>query len=117
MTTRIILYPELFSRLYPSAVYHMLKSRCARVLKFRDFKNRRILLFRISEWNPEIVTVDDLLIGLMLIGWEILGDMETQINGVVVLVDGCGFGFKHAKFVSPTVVKKWVEVVLVSGDF
>ena len=113
MIVRRLKNPEIYSRLYPSAVYDALEHCGARVLKSRDESGRSILYFKTAAWNPSQVPVDDFLLAMMLLGWEMLAAKETQINGVVVLMDGTGFSLAHARTATPGNVSKYVNLILV----
>lgn len=42
---------------------------------------------------------------------DAIRDPETQIGGLVVLLDMAGLGFAHARYLSPHLAKRTVEVV------
>jgi len=58
--------------------------------------------------------VDDLLICAVLIGFEALREKNTQLNGINILVDCKGFSFTQAKQLTPTVIQKHVDLIIVS---
>lgn len=117
MYIRRIKNPEVYARLYPSAVYDALENGGARVLRGRDDKSRHVLLVRLSEWNPDEICVDDFLLAVMLLGWEMLGCKETQLNGMVILIDGTGFGLKHARQGTPSNVQKYADLIVKASPF
>jgi len=109
--------PEIFARLYPSCVYDALENGGARVLKSRDDKQRHVMLVKVADWNPDEVPVDDYLLALMLMGWEMLGFKETQLNGIVILIDGRGFGVKHARQGTPGNIQKYADLIVKASPF
>jgi hypothetical protein len=49
MYVRRVKNPEIFARLYPSAVYNAFETGMAGILKERDDKGRHILFFRVGK--------------------------------------------------------------------
>jgi len=73
------------------------------VLKDRDAKGRRVLVVNCgSIWDPSKVTTDQIFRMFYLIHEAALLEEETQINGVVVIMDYDGLGMKQVKSLTPT---------------
>jgi hypothetical protein len=68
----------------------------------------------IGLWDPDYISVDDMLLAVMILGWEMLGFKETQLNGIVILLDASGFGVKHARTGTPVNIQKYADLILVS---
>jgi len=109
--------PEIFARLYPSNVYRSLETGMTGILKNRDDEGRQVIFFRVGLWNPDEIPVDDMLLCLMILGWEMLALKETQLQGVVVILDAKGFGLKHAKTGTPANVQKYADLILRASPF
>ncbi|ENN77440.1 hypothetical protein YQE_06264, partial [Dendroctonus ponderosae] len=72
------------------------------VLKDRDHKGRRVLVVNSgSAWDPSKVTTDQLFRMFYLIHEAALLEEETQVNGVVVIMDYDGLGMKQVKCLTP----------------
>ncbi|XP_066142226.1 alpha-tocopherol transfer protein-like [Euwallacea fornicatus] len=73
------------------------------VLKDRDHKGRRILVVHCGEiWDPSKVTTDQMLRLFYLIHEAALLEEETQITGVVVIMDYKGLGMKQIRHLTPS---------------
>jgi hypothetical protein len=59
------------------------------------------------------VSIEDIFRTNMLALEHIVQEPETQIAGLTVIVDMNGFGFQHAKFLSPYYARRTVEVIQV----
>lgn len=105
-------YPEIFETLYPSALQKVLEKRMMRILKHRDDQGRHIVVFKPENFDPNETPVDDLLRVQIMVTWEMMSFKETQLNGIIVLVDGSGFSAKQVKVVTPTNVQKYVTLAV-----
>jgi hypothetical protein len=59
------------------------------------------------------VSIEDIFRTNILALEHIVQEPETQIAGLTVIVDMNGFGFQHAKFLSPYYARRTVEVIQV----
>ncbi|XP_030752436.1 alpha-tocopherol transfer protein-like [Sitophilus oryzae] len=72
------------------------------VLKDRDDKGRRVLIVHCgSIWDPSKVNTDQMFRLFYLIHEAALLEEETQIRGVVVIMDFDGLGMKQIKALTP----------------
>ncbi|XP_034231180.1 alpha-tocopherol transfer protein [Thrips palmi] len=85
------------------------------VLPYLDQHGRRILLYRIGNWDPSKVPIDDLFRATLIV--LELGIMEpnAQIKGGVVIFDLQGIGLQHAWQVSPTIAAKVIQLLETSS--
>lgn len=67
----------------------------------RDHLGRKIIFYRASSIDPSKNTSIDLLRVLGVVLESLLEEEETQINGVVHVIDLSGVGFRHAAFWPP----------------
>ncbi|XP_050310431.1 alpha-tocopherol transfer protein-like [Anthonomus grandis grandis] len=73
------------------------------VLKNRDHKGRRILIVHCGAiWDPSKVTTDQIFRMFYLIHEAALLEEESQINGVVVIMDYDGLGMKQVRALGPS---------------
>lgn len=73
------------------------------VLKDRDHKGRRVLIVHCGAiWDPSKVTTDQIFRMFYLIHEAALLEEETQIKGVVVIMDYDGLGMKQVKSLTPS---------------
>jgi hypothetical protein len=59
------------------------------------------------------VSIEDIFRTNILALEHIVQEPETQVAGLIVVVDMNGFGFQHAKFLSPYYARRTVEVIQV----
>jgi len=67
----------------------------------------------IDRWNPRQHSFDNILASLFLMLDEAVDSTDTQLNGLVVLVDFKGFGLSHARQVGPSRIQAIVTIVQV----
>jgi len=60
------------------------------------------------------MTLEDLVRVLVLSAIEMHRSIETQKNGMILIIDCKGFSMKHAKVLGPTEITKYADIVLVS---
>ncbi|ODM94553.1 Alpha-tocopherol transfer protein-like [Orchesella cincta] len=105
-------YPEIFEVLYPSALRSYLDKQMMRILKHRDNQGSHIVIFKPENYDPQETLVDDLLRVQILVTWEMMSFKETQLNGIVIIVDGSGFSTKQIKVVTPYNAQKYVTLAV-----
>lgn len=69
------------------------------------------LPFFAEKCDPYKVPVEHVFRSNVLALEDAIRDPETQIGGLVVLLDMAGLGFAHARYLSPHLAKRTVEVV------
>jgi len=85
----------------PSDIRNAMYSRSFRVFKNRTKEGRRVIVAAISDWNPKEITFREVQGKGLFIVEHISHEVETQDNGVVVIVDCGGLCFNHVKNISP----------------
>jgi len=68
----------------------------------------------LAEWDPDEATLEEVVLTMVLVGYECMNDRDIQINGVQILLDAKGFCFKQAKQLTPFAFKKYMDIMLVS---
>ncbi|XP_015509823.1 retinaldehyde-binding protein 1 [Neodiprion virginianus] len=80
-----------------------IESNVVNVLKGRDHKGRRVLLVNAGKsWDPSKVSADQLFRIFYLIHEAAMREPETQVRGVVVIMDFDGLTMKQVLALSPT---------------
>lgn len=128
--------PDLF-RVSPSSDLHiLLDKQMHQVLPDRDDNNCIVFIFRLSELYAHISYLNDLnetskIIYIfstenchphecevekvfrsnILVLENAIRDPKNQIGGLVILLDMAGVRFGHAKFLSPQLAKRTVDVI------
>lgn len=67
--------------------------------------------FLAEKCDPYKVPVEHVFRSNVLALEDAIRDPEVQIGGLVVLLDMSGLGFAHARYLSPHLAKRTVEVV------
>lgn len=106
--------PDLFKDLSISSVTHIWESGALGGLKARDKKGRAIMLAFPGRWNPEEHSLEDML-GAMIVQLEhYIQSTETQINGIVLIVDFTDFSLYQARCIRPWYIQMMSTLVQVS---
>ncbi|CAL8141942.1 unnamed protein product [Orchesella dallaii] len=87
--------------LRPSKHISLYKAEAATILKKRDAKGRHVLMLRCALWDAGKYTFDDCLACVFLMLDEATATLDTQYNGITVIIDFKGFGFSHARLIGP----------------
>ncbi|XP_050101255.1 alpha-tocopherol transfer protein-like isoform X2 [Anopheles aquasalis] len=104
-------HPEIFKVSPPSEMKFMLEMQIQTMLPKKDEHGRQIYLFRVEKCDPYKIPVDYVFRSNVLALEDAVRHPETQIGGLVVLLDMAGLGFAHARYLSPHLARKTVEVV------
>ncbi|KAF5281042.1 hypothetical protein FQR65_LT14892 [Abscondita terminalis] len=106
-----IRFPELFKCPLPSEISRILEFQAQHMLPSRDQFGRRVYILRVEKFDSTKVSIDDIFRTNILALEEIVREPETQIAGIVVIVDMAGLSLHHARFFTPHYAKRSVEVV------
>ncbi len=52
--------------------------------------------------------------GLILLGLEMLQSLETQLNGIVIVLDAGGFNLKQGRQATPAKIHKYAQILMVN---
>jgi len=107
----------MFEDLHPGTVRHVWESGCMGCLSERDREGRNVLLAFPQYWNPQEVSLRDALRSFILQLEYLIESEETQINGVVLIVDFSRFTFEQMRSLRPTYVQLLVNLVQVSSTY
>ncbi|XP_018563232.2 alpha-tocopherol transfer protein-like [Anoplophora glabripennis] len=103
--------PELFSCPLPSECTTMFDLQAQNMLLQRDQFGRRVYIIKVDNFDSSKVTIDDVFRVNVLALEQIVREAETQIAGIVVILDMAGLSLQHAKFFTPYYAKRMVELV------
>lgn len=81
------------------------------VLPYLDQFGRRIMVYRIGNWDPSKVPIDDLFRATLVVLELGILEPRAQIKGGVVIFDLQGIGLQHAWQVSTTVAAKVIALL------
>ncbi|CAD7086529.1 unnamed protein product [Hermetia illucens] len=102
---------ELFRVSPISQLHELLKMQMQYMLPNRDSNGRQIYIFRVEKCDPYKCPVESVFRSNVLALENAVREPETQIGGIVVLLDMAGAGLGHAKFLVPYLSRKTVEVI------
>ncbi|XP_057662649.1 alpha-tocopherol transfer protein-like [Diorhabda carinulata] len=103
--------PELFQCPLPSECGSMFELQAQTMLTQRDQLGRRVYIIRVDNFDSTKVTIEDVFRTNVLALEQIVREPETQVAGIVVILDMAGLSLQHAKFFTPYYAKKMVELV------
>ncbi|XP_044751590.1 alpha-tocopherol transfer protein-like [Coccinella septempunctata] len=103
--------PELFGYSLPSENEKVFELQAQVMLPERDKDGRRIYILRVDYFDATRVTIEEVFRSNILALEHIVREQETQVSGVVVILDMAGLSLQHAKFFTPYYAKKTVELV------
>ncbi|TRY98808.1 hypothetical protein DNTS_013111 [Danionella cerebrum] len=104
-------WPEVFQDLKPSTVKHVLDLGFLTVLPRPDPNGRYILCVRPGKWKPNDYPFLDNIRAIYLTLEKLIQPEETQVNGIVILVDYAGVGLSQASNPGPLLAKKVVGIL------
>ncbi|KAK7132347.1 hypothetical protein R3I93_018791 [Phoxinus phoxinus] len=104
-------WPEVFKDLKPSTVKHVLDLGFLTVLPRPDPHGRYILCLRPGKWKPNDYPFVDNIRAIYLTLEKLIQPEETQVNGIVILVDYGGVGLSQASNPGPLLAKKVVGIL------
>ncbi|XP_054840645.1 alpha-tocopherol transfer protein isoform X2 [Eublepharis macularius] len=103
--------PELSADLRPSSVLGLLNAGYHAVLRERDPTGSKVIIYRISQWDPKMFTAFDVFRVSLITSELIVREIETQRNGVKIIFDLQEWRFAHAFQISPVVAKRIAAVL------
>ncbi|XP_062396906.1 alpha-tocopherol transfer protein-like [Sardina pilchardus] len=104
-------WPEVFHDLRPSTVKHVLERGVLTVLPQSDNHGRYILCLRPGKWRQNDYPFVDIIRAIYLTLEKLIEAEQTQVNGLVILVDYSGVGLSQASNPGPFLAKKVVGIL------
>ncbi|ODM93647.1 Clavesin-1, partial [Orchesella cincta] len=102
------LSPRNFQYMYDREVYE----RFSGVLKHTDHEGRVVGVMIASKFNPRVQKGEDVLQSTILAGEQLLHYDIGPRNGLVLVVDAAGFGFRHAREVTMSRIYMFLQTFL-----
>ncbi|GJQ82976.1 hypothetical protein Trydic_g15796 [Trypoxylus dichotomus] len=103
--------PELFRCPLPSECEAVFQLQAQNMLSKRDQFGRRVYIIRVDNFDSSRATIDEIFRTNVLALEHMARETETQIAGLVVVLDMSGLALNHAKFFTPYYAKKTVQLV------
>ncbi|XP_022908344.1 alpha-tocopherol transfer protein-like [Onthophagus taurus] len=103
--------PELFRCPLPSECENVFDLQAQFMLPNRDQLGRRIYIIRVDNFDASKASIDEIFRANVLALEQVVKEEQTQICGIVVVLDMAGLSLNHAKFFTPYYAKKTVELV------
>jgi len=90
-------YTHYVSRAIPSRLDRVWRSHLNTMTEKRDKFGRRVYIFRLGQWDPETVPVEEYYASAYVLLELVAREVKTQVAGITVVNDVSGFGFKHMR--------------------
>lgn len=84
------------------------------VLKSRDRRGRKVLVFLASNWDFAQYSLLTVYRAMLLSLEKLLGDKQNQANGFIAIVDWTNFTLRQSTHLNPKVLKLMIEGLQVS---
>ncbi|XP_035659469.1 alpha-tocopherol transfer protein-like isoform X1 [Branchiostoma floridae] len=103
--------PEIFEKFLPSAITHVLDKSIVTVLPGRDKEGRKLIVFRPGKWDPAAWPIYDNARALILSMEKVIEDEETQVNGLMVIMEVSGITANHAYHIGPRYASTMTNII------
>ncbi|KAJ8973507.1 hypothetical protein NQ317_006497 [Molorchus minor] len=81
---------------------------------YRDQTGRRILLYRLGNWDPQKYTIDEIFQATMIILELAILEQRAQILGGVCMFDMGGLSLQQAWYLTPSIAHKVIQIMVTS---
>ncbi|XP_044750138.1 clavesin-1-like isoform X3 [Coccinella septempunctata] len=81
---------------------------------YREQTGRRILLYRMGEWDPEKITVDEIFQATLVVLELAILEPRAQIMGGICIFDLGGLTVNQAWYMTPSVANKMIQIMVTS---
>ncbi|KAL5014872.1 hypothetical protein ScPMuIL_009142 [Solemya velum] len=98
--------PEIFDNLKPSAVKTVLDDGVTGVLDHTDRDGRKVVIFRPGKWDTERYSIQDVFRNNICTFTKLIEDEDTQVCGIIMIIDMKDISWAHAKSMSPFYAKR-----------
>jgi len=104
-------HDDLMSRLCVEQLRPCLDEKMVSVSKSRDQNGRRLLFFRAGRWRPDHCSLDDIFRSNLFCLQLLASEAETQLSGLVAVVDMSDFAFYQARHFTPGYAKRVADLI------
>ena len=109
---------DLFDGLYLENLRHVLEEGFPGVLDSRDSNGSRILVLFPGRWELELFNFKEIVRSLVFTMEELIAEEETQINGIIAIVDFAGWSLsKHARNMTIKEMRNVIKIFQVEKKF
>ncbi|KAK8764382.1 hypothetical protein V5799_033012 [Amblyomma americanum] len=103
--------PEYFDNLTPSNIPYEAVFHDHNLIMFaRDTRGRAVGYLQLGKWSPDICSMDDLMRCALVAAESNLREEETQIRGIVAIIDLKGFGVHHMMQITPRFARRVIAI-------
>jgi len=106
--------PEIHKSLNPLNMRHIGDDNVLSVLPYREQTGRRIMIYKIGNWNPNSYSVEELFKATVVILELGVMEQRAQILGGICIFDLGGITLQHAWQITPTIARMAVELLVTS---
>ncbi|XKL68217.1 hypothetical protein PGB90_003708 [Kerria lacca] len=106
--------PEFYKDVNPLDLGYIGEADILSVMPYREQNGRRIMIFRLGNWNPSEVDIEEIFKAALAVLELGVLEPRAQILGGVVIFDLEGFGLQQAWQVTPSVASKVLDLMGVS---
>lgn len=106
--------PEIHKSLNPLNMRHIGDDNVLSVLPYREQTGRRIMIYKIGNWNPSSYSVEELFKATVVILELAVMEQRAQILGGICIFDLGGISMQHAWQITPAIAKRTVELMVTS---
>lgn len=102
---------ELYAECYPSAILNTFENNIQTILPDFDEMGRTVFIFQAGKWDPELCSLDEVHLANQMCLEKAIQDGQTQILGIVSIIDMKSYSLQHLRNVRPSHFKKMVAVI------
>lgn len=103
---------KLYEGVHPVLLRSLGDEEIVSVPPYRDQNGRRLIIYKIANWRPSKVPIEDLFKATLLIMEVGSLEPQNQILGAVGIFDLEGLGLNHAWQISPSLAQKVVQLLV-----
>lgn len=104
-------YADNFKNSLPSLSERTFEHGIQTILEHRDSQARRVFVFKVSNWDPYLVTKEELSSANYLCLELMAREQKTQVSGIVALVDMAGLSWSHWMQMSMDYINSMVAMI------
>lgn len=106
--------PDLHIDVNPFSLTRLGEDDIVSVAPYRDQLGRRMMIYKIGNWRPSKIPIDDIFRASLILFEMGALEPQTQVAGGIGIFDLEGLSLNHAWYVTPSVAKKMISLMVVS---
>ncbi|XP_067007616.2 alpha-tocopherol transfer protein-like [Anabrus simplex] len=107
--------PDLHKNINPLSLRYISEDDVVLVLPYREQTGRRVLIYRMGNWNPRNYSVEEIFKATVIVLELAILEQRAQVLGGVCIFDLGGLSLQHAWSMTPQVANRVVQ--LMGGSF